>query len=343
MSFNELNPPTSSLLISGDMRANFLATRRHMFSANLLQDPLFECWPTDDSTVPATWRLTGTGATIARVTAAVDVAVGKMATRVTFGSSAALLRQFILDSASYDDYFDNRVFTAGCFVKSATAGIARIQINDGGGSPTFSAFHPGGDVFQFLDLEHVIDPGATQIDFRCSVEAAGNAIFSAPVVLFSDIKPDRFVLPVTMRSTIVHSRRGETFVGQVDRYAAQRAYIVEHVQLDLATTLVTGADLIVDINQWDGAFTSMFTGGGRPRIVDGVGRGGAKPDGVYNRRCFIPIFGQFTVGSLEDGSLLQSIIDQVGSTTPGTDLNIYIRVKGWARPQELLADVAMVN
>ena len=84
MSFNESNPATSSLLISGDMRANFLATRRHMYSANLLGDPLFECWPDTDAGPLPYWTLSGAGAVLSRETGVADVAVGDMSARLTF-------------------------------------------------------------------------------------------------------------------------------------------------------------------------------------------------------------------------------------------------------------------
>ena len=51
MSYNEANPPTSTLLVSADHRANFDAIRKALGAMNMLQDPLFECWPIDDTTM----------------------------------------------------------------------------------------------------------------------------------------------------------------------------------------------------------------------------------------------------------------------------------------------------
>lgn len=335
--FNEANPATNALLISGDMRANFLATRRHMHSVNLLQDPLFEIWPVNDSTVPSTWRLSGTGAAIARLTAGVDVAVGDMSARVTFGSTPAILAQSILDTLGYNPFFDGKVVTAGCFVKTSTASIARVRINDGATS-TDSVFHTGGGTFEFLSVEHLIDLAATQLEIQLRVEGAGNAIFSGAVFLFSDIKPDRFVMPATARGTLIHARRGDAFVGRVDDFFPQRAFIIEHVQLS-AFTAPTGAALIADVLQWDGAaFTSMFST--RPQIAIAGFTGGAAPDTTYNRRCFNGYFGSGAIGA---GQRLRSEIDQVGSTVVGNDINIYMRYKTWLRAQEIFADFAMVN
>lgn len=337
MSFNEANPATSSLLVSGDMRANFLATRRHMASVNLLQDPLFECWPSTDALVPSTWRLSGGGAAIARQTLAANVAVGDMSALVTFGAAPAVLAQSILDTLGYNPFFDGRVVTAGCFVKTSTAGIARVRIADGAGT-TDSSFHTGSGVFEFLSVERVVDLAATNLELQLRVEAAGNAIFSGAVFLFSDIKPDRFVMPVSARGTIVHARRGDIFVGRVDDYFPQRAFIVEHVQLSMFTA-PTGAAAICDVRQWDGAaFTSMFTV--LPTVAIAGFTGGTAPDSTYNRRCFNGYFGS---GAIAAGQRLRTQITQVGSTIVGNDLNAYIRYKTWLRAQEIFADFAMVN
>ena len=341
MSFNENNPPTSSLLISGDMRANFLATRRHMYSANLLMDPLFECWPDTDTGLLAAWSQFGTGATHLRETGVADRVVGDMSLRSTFGVDPAGVSQNILDPTSYDGYFDSRVVTTGCFLKTATAAIGRVRIDDGA-TVTNSAFHTGSGVFEYLDLEHTIDPGATKLTVELRVEGAGNVVFSGPTFLFSDIKPDRFIMPPMARSTLLLSRGGEAFLGSLPvEFLPNRPFIVEHVQLRAtAAPLVT--DLIADVNQYDGAtFTSMFTLGGRPTILAGANNGGAVPDGVYNRRCFNSYFGG---GAQIAGDVLQAEIDQTGTSPDfGENLSVHIRYKTWLRPQELFADFAMVG
>ena len=342
MSFNENNPATSTLLISGDMRANFLATRRHMYSANLLMDPLFECWPDTDAGPLAAWTHTVGGGSLAREVGVADRVVGDMSARVTFGVSAGILSQDILAAADYDPYFDSRVVTAGCFLKTSTGSIGRIRIDDGGGTPTNSAFHTGGGAFEFLDVEHLIDPGATKLTLELRVEGGGNVIFCGPSFLFSDLKPDRFVMPPMARNTLLLNRGGDAFLGSLPvEFVPQRPFIVEHVQLRV-TTAPTGADLIVDVNQFDGAtFSSMFTVGGRPRILAGAGfNGGDTPDGTYNRKCFGSHFGSAVPGA---GDVLQAEIDNVGSSIPGENLIVHVRYKTWLRPQEIFAGFSMVG
>ncbi|MGH7410082.1 MAG: hypothetical protein ACREJ6_03335 [Candidatus Methylomirabilis sp.] len=335
MSFNELNPPFGSLLISADHRNNYLATRRASF-INLLQDPLFECWENTDALVPGTWRLTGAGATIARNTIVADRAVGDMAAHVTFGAATASLEQYILDPASYDQYFDGRIVTAGCFVKGSAAGTARVRISDGP-DDSDSATNIGTGL-EFLSVEHEINAAATEINLQLQT-LAGNNKWSGSTFLFSDIKPSRFHMPNMIRTSIGFARNGGAFVGTVPPlFIPQRAFIVEHAQI-VAIIAPTGAALIGDLNQWDGAaFTSMFTT--RPQLAIAAQHGGAVPDGVYNRRCFVPKFGSAAPLA---GQQLRAEIDQVGSTLTGSDVAIYARIKAWTRPQESFASFDMDN
>lgn len=336
MSFDEAKPPFNSLLVSADHRNNFDATRKSSY-VNMVLDPLFEIWPDSDTVMPVAWVLSGAGATVSRDTLVGRIGAGVMGPRITFGAAIAIGAQQILDASSYDDFFDARNVTAGCHVHADTIGIAKIRIDDGVDQTDSDAnlFANPADP-EFLSLEHEVNAAATKLEIQVRVESAGSATYSGATFLFSDIKPARFHLPSMVRGTIVHARKAEIFTGPVDRYSPQRPFIVEHVQLDFNVAVPTGADAIVDVNQFDSGavFTSMFTAGGRPRVLDGAGRGGAAPDGVYNRKCFSSHFGAALPSA---GGLLQTEIDQVGSTLTGNDLNIYIRYKAWARPQEIMA------
>lgn len=330
MSFNANNPATSSLLVSGDMRANFLATQRSLFDANLVGDPLFECWPETDTVSPAYYVFSG--GTILRDTTASRLGVGKMGAQLTGVGSAAVLDQRILRTVDYDDYFDGKVITAGVFAHSVSVG-AFVQAFDGVNLIS-SAGHTGGGAVEFLNLEQTVDPGATELRVRCAVNDGVTATFSGLVYMVSDIKPDRFVMGPTARGTIAHTRGGEVFTGQVARFQPQRPFIVEHVQLAIKLSPVT-TDLIVDINQagGGGGINSMFTAGGRPRLVPGAFNAGAAPDGTYNKKCFTGAFGS----TLPFGGILISEVDQADATTPGEDLFIHTRFKTWLRPQEIFA------
>lgn len=331
MSFDSSKPPFQGLLISADHRANFFATERASF-INAAFDPLFENWPETDSDPLGTWALAGTGATIARDTTAGRFAVGAMGARVTFGSTIATLSQNILDAASYDDFFDAKIVTAGVSVHASAIGIADLQIDDGA-SQLESATNVAANALEFLTLEKEINAAATQIALRNRVIASGDCTFSGAVFLFSNIKPPYFLMPMILRRTLTHEFPSLAAVGEVNQHLPGRPFIVEEVQLNARTAAPTGQPLIADVNQFDGAtLTSMFST--RPQILAGASppTGGAVPDGVYNRKCFAPYFGN---AAFTAGQQLQSSIDQIGSTLPGEDLAIHIRYKTWLRPQEL--------
>ncbi len=331
MSFDETKPPAGGLLVSADHRNNFLATRQAGF-INFVIDPLFECWPVDDTTMPATWVLSGAGAAVSRDTLASRLGVGNMGPRITFGVASAIGSQEILRTAEYDQFFDARVVTAGVFMHADAIGIAKVRIEDGVdlSEAANTAANPAAP--EFIAVEHEVNAAATKLELQVRVDAAGACTFSGAVFLFSDIKPSRFIPSPVLRRTLVHARRGEVFTGEVDRFTPQRPFIVEHVQLDM-TAAPGGAAVIADVNQFDGAgaFTSMFTGPGRPRVAAGALQGGASPDGTYNRRCFI---GSFGAGVPAQGGRIQTEIDSVGAGPIGDDLNIYVRYKAWMTPRE---------
>lgn len=332
MSFDETKPVQNGLLISADHRANFLATRRAGF-INMLRDPLFECWPANNSTAPPDWILGGTGAAIVRDTTLSRLGVGDMGARVTRGSANASLRQEVLQSGDYDPFFDARVVTAGVFVHASAAGIARVRINDGV-SGASSALNSAANVLEFLPVQYEVNAAATRLDAQCRVDSPGSCTFSGVTFLFSDIMPDRFMLPITVPIDIPFERRGQLFVGLISTWMPSRSFVVREGMAHIITSPPAGAAVSADLNQWDGAvWQSMFTGGNNPTIP--IGQHGpdiAVVDGTYNRRCFR----KAQQASFPKGSALGGFIDQVGVTpNEGNHLILHARAKGWASPMEI--------
>lgn len=336
MSFDETKPPFGGLLVSADHRANFLATRRASF-INLLRDPLFECWPVNDTTTPPDWSLSGAGATIARDTTLSRLGVGDMGARVTRGAANALLEQELLIAADYDPFFDTRVATAGVFVHASAAGIARARIDDGVSS-NVSAVNAAANTLEFLPLEHQINAAATSLRIGCDVIAPGSCTFSGAVFLFSDIKPDRFYSPITVPVNIPFERRGPLFVGQISVWPPSRSFVIREGIAQLFVNVPAGQAAIFDLEQWDGvsAWASMFTGGNRPTIPPSSGSADiSAPDASYNLRCFAPnrTSGGGTPGK---GQIIRGAIDQVGITpNEGDSVVLVARGKGWASPMEI--------
>jgi len=91
---------------------------------------------------------------------------------------------------------------------------------------------------------------------------------------------------------------------------APYALDIDHVRCYSKTPPV-GADIIVDINK--NGTTIFTTQGNRPTIPDGQNKGAksATPD----------------VTAIAEGDIITIDCDQVGSTTPGSDLTVYVRCK----------------
>lgn len=331
MSMDASKPPASGLLISADHRANFLATQRAGF-LNYTIDPLFELWAAGLSAVPTAYTLAGAGATITRDTTVSRFGVGDGAPRVTYGSATVQLMQEILSAGDFDDYFDARNVTAGMFVHASSSGIARVRIDDGPDSDE-SSLNASANTLEFLAVEHEVNAAATRLRIEGRLESAGSCTFSGPVFFFSDIMPDRFYPPAAVPPITIPFRRKGTLAVEtgVGFWMPNRPFIVREVQLWTPTTGPVGADLIVDSKQWDGAaYTSMFSS--RPTIADGADVGQSSSFVSIPLRAFDRYSG---TGALVAGQGMRVDVDQVGSTTPGDDLHVFVRAEGFMTPAEL--------
>lgn len=137
---------------------------------NYVYNGSFELWSAGTTAAPTGWSTTGAGGTIAR-----DAANFK---RDTYGATYTrsgndvTLQQTLISGAggvmrSFGlvtdiTYFQGKAVTLGCWIKTATAGVARIQVDDGVGSTT-SSFHNGDGTFQFIKVQHTVASNATSL------------------------------------------------------------------------------------------------------------------------------------------------------------------------------------
>jgi hypothetical protein len=144
------------------------------------------------------------------------------------------------------------------------------------------------------------------------------------------VELDDWVPCPTAYGTIVWKSAGTVTTGTIkDIYVPQRPLLVKDVQLAIGTA-PTDADLIVDINQYDGSsWTSMFST--EPQIDATDSYGEEQPDGTYQYRCIAP-----ATGDTIDDAAIGWDVDQVGSTEAGQDLVVMVRAMTYSRPQEPL-------
>ncbi|MCP4299434.1 MAG: hypothetical protein GY783_02510 [Gammaproteobacteria bacterium] len=307
------------------------ATPRYMVenslnNVNLLADPTFLIWPAGDAAVPAHWAISGTGAAIARETGTVKV--GAMAAKLTYGSAAAYLYQYILPSADYDGYFDGEKFGIGAWIYSDSSDC-RIGIQDGS-DESWSDAHPGDETWQWLKIPHTIDGAATYISASMKLDSAGYGILCWPSLVWGPIPPPKPLWPRIVRSDLWPMLSGDPVGAGTELWAHSfsRPFIVEDVQIESPSD-AAGQAMILDVNHWNGAaWTTMFTT--KPEVAVGERSGGEQPDGTYRYRCFTGGFGTGVTNARIGIDCDQAATSGAKNPTVG------IRVLSFQRPQELL-------
>lgn len=305
---------------------------------NLVRNDDFMVWPAGDSAAPLYWDLTGAAATIARTgTGLGDTSrkVGDFAAKVTRNGTNATLTNTLLSGTAFTraDFLKQQYIGFGVWVKCSTPNIARVSVADNTGT-TYSSYHTGGGSWEFLAVTRQIDSSGTAIIVGGVVDTSdGNAIFSGATALLlqDDLDVVQYQPSPVMYGAINFSLSGNLGAGvNQGRFVMARGGIVKDVQCLLKTAPV-GADVIFDVNTWDGgAYTSMFSSGARPTVADGATRAGTQPDDTYARRCVRGGFGT----SISAGAELTLDVDQVGSGTTGADAVIEIRTLQYASPLE---------
>jgi hypothetical protein len=331
--WDKTKPPTNGAAVSADIRANWASIETAVGGVNLLADPTFLIWAAGDAAAPTHWVFTGAGATIARTGTGLgdtNRKVGPYAAKVTAGGGAvAVLEQQLLTTTSFDASFQGRSVSMGAWVRCTAGSAGRIRIVDGVNT-SYSAFHTGGSTFEWLTISgHSISGSATRLTAAMEVAVSQACHLSGPTFVLGDIPPAQY-MPAPVVYQVVNVFLAGNATVAVTKYVApiHRPSIVKDVQLMVFTTAPTGADLIVDVQ---GGAGTMFTAGGRPKIVATQAQGGAQPDSAtYSRKCFSGMFG----GGALTNDFLRVNVDQIGATLPGTDLAIQIRLLQYARPLE---------
>lgn len=329
-------PATSGALVSADIRSNWYALGEAVAGVNLAADPTFIIWPEGDSAEPAHWTLSGTGATISRGTSVTKFS--GMAPAVTSGAGATgVLTQELLDTGVFQASFQGTTVSCGAWLRGAGASVIRFGIYDGVGT-SYSDYGDNGS-WSWETVTRTLDASADRIDVEAEVASGTNTGYVDGVTcVLGPVPPERFhPAPVRYESRLLWLEGDASVATNQRQLVGERPFIVKQVFLQ-SIVAVTGADLIVDVNQWSGAaWVSMFQSGSRPTITAGTSRGSSEPDSAtYSTRCF----NGNDAASATLGDLLNIDIDQVGSSTAGHDLHIWVRALSFDRPLEVFLDVA---
>jgi len=345
MAWDASKPVTDSQGSSAEIRAAFAAVERSLDGVNLQPDAMFKIWAGGDAVAPTLYTLAGTGAACARIgtglgdtgvdaggTGPIGESGARFAAKITYGSAAATMGRTLLASVASGDYFRGRSFSMGALVRSSVVSASRLEIYDGVGS-AYSPYHTGGGLWEWLTVTRPLDAAATQLLWRLRMEGAGSASISGPTPTFGEIPAKVFLPGRVARGKIGFRIGGDVAVGNAAAgsekafFRGNVPFIVTRVDLG-ARVAPTGANLIVDVNHYDGSVhQSMFTT--KPTLVATNKTGFAVPDGTYRYRCFNGL-----LASGETDRWLTCDVDQVGSTLPGSDLAIELEVLQYGSPLE---------
>jgi hypothetical protein len=163
-------------------------------SANMLHNEDFEFWQNGSSLAPDGWTLAGSGATVARSSTGIRSPYSALVTRASadatlYQASPATLVQYLTRSVSAP----LPTVSFGAWVTTSTASIARVGIYNGS-STTWSSYHTGDGVPQFLESTYATTATDTALRFVCSVDTTnGNASFHATVMCALTDLPDQLM------------------------------------------------------------------------------------------------------------------------------------------------------
>jgi len=305
---------------------------------NFVRDPYPIIWPAGDSAAPAHYKVTG-APTVSRDTT--NFKYFGMSLKLT-GSATGRAVQTILNTTDFSGGAGNALrgvpFSFGCWVRTDTASIARVVLDDGVGQGV-SGYAPGTSTWTWVTGTRVLDASATKIEFLLeSLSATANTSFTGMTVILGSIAPQWFIPTQLSRGVLHFPFIGPQATGtRLAEFFSQRPFRVENVSLHVSTAPATQA-LIVDVNHWDGsAFTTMYST--RPQIAAAAKTGGANPDGTYRYRCF-------QAGNNADAEtdrLLSIDVDQVGAVTFGSDLKVEVRALQFCDPLESFRGVTAIG
>lgn len=161
-------------------------------SPNMLHNEDFSFWQNGSALAPDGWTLAGAGAAVARAGTGIR---SPYAATVTRASADATLYQDV--PSSHVQYLCRSAnaplptVSFGAWVTSSTASIARVGVYNGT-STTWSSYHTGNGVPQFLESTYQLTATDTAIRLVCSVNtSAGAGSFHSTVLCALAALPDQ--------------------------------------------------------------------------------------------------------------------------------------------------------
>ena len=163
-------------------------------TVNLVENGSFASWSAGAAAAPDRWALSGTGAVIAKQTAAPTAGqVGVNAAKITAGSAASELAQTVRTiSTTKNKHLASRLVTFGCWVYATATSAAAIRVSDGTADYT-STSHSGAAGWEFLTLTVTLAAGASVAQVKLLNQKSDSStvvFFDGAILVLGDALPN---------------------------------------------------------------------------------------------------------------------------------------------------------
>jgi hypothetical protein len=305
-------------------QSNLISTSQlaaHQGFRNWVDDSRLEIWPDGDSSAPAKWALSGSGAAIARTGSGLGDTVnpsdwGGFAAKITYGSAAAKMTRIMVSSTELVTRLQGKTLVFGAWLRASAANQGSIVIDDGvtqtrGGESGSGTYHDGDSANAWCYGSHTVSATATKLDVYIECAVSGSVYVSAICVglgnvVLTDWTPERCGLLV-----VGTQQRGDPLATgtTINEWRFEFPYdmgIFLRAKIKVKTA-PTGQAIVYDVNNGG---TSMYSTEPQVDATDTTNSPGDAPDGTYQYRC------------VEEDDIITFDCDQVGSSEPGEEATL---------------------
>lgn len=348
------------------------AIRNGFVLGNLLANDVGMMWSRGDAAAPDFWVLSGTGAAVARTgegqadTTSVNSRLTSFASKVTYGSSAAALSQFVFPTAlenALDEFFASKfvpVDATGTNLPGYTTddsalqmyfidhvwsdGSSRARIRLTGSSPVTSPYHPGDSTWRTLVAGPLNAVAGTPVQAQRRVEASGAAYFQSGCVIMAPLGLPPMYVPTPIVRDVHYVRvLGNPAGGTLDFFMPHEPIFILGAQMACVTAPTTNPPTIDLLTPIGGAFASLFVT--LPTIATGKLVGtlqACDPAAANYRRRTIRGLPTVAAAALQDNSMLKMVyVDDTGNTLQ--DLVVAVHYLRYARPLDQFRELGDIG
>lgn len=294
---------------------------------NLWWDSLFSCWPDGDSSAPAGWTLSGTGASVVRCgnppagyeasppADTTQFKYGFFTAKLTYGSASAKLTRTLIPTGYMPSGLKGRTFTFLVRAKASSAvSASSFTVTDGvqtvrggtSGNGTYASVTTEG----WLYCTITIDNSATKLELVLEQGLSGSCYFGAGVILLGNYTATDYVPEHVGLMVVADKLRGNAAVTTTVNELRHPSLVYGTLRSTMLNCKTAPTTQAIIAKPQKGISSNMYTTT-FPQIAAAATQSSElKANGTYANRCIKP------------GSIISWDITQVGSGTTGDEVNI---------------------